>query len=57
LFQDLNEFALVGIDYNTLDPKHYKDVFTVPLNYKEAWYHSCPFQQKRWQEAITKELN
>ena len=40
-----------------LIPLQYKDQFYIPTNWDEAWYHECPFQQKMWREAITKELD
>jgi hypothetical protein len=38
-------------------PKHlYKDVFTVPKNFNEAWNHPCPFQRKLWREGFMLEF-
>ena len=53
IFHDVN---LLTVDYNTIDPTRYKDVFDVPTKYLDAWNHSCPFQRAKWRESITKEL-
>jgi len=44
------------VDYSKVDPSKYKDIFENPATFEEAWFHPCPFQRKKWREAITKEL-
>ena len=39
-----------------ISPSSYKDKYTVPRNFQEAWNHPDPFQRKKWREAITKEF-
>ena len=34
----------------------FKDKFEIPDSFDEAWNHKDEFQQKKWREAITKEL-
>jgi hypothetical protein len=54
LFQD---FGLSVIDIESLNPSQYKDVFSIPRNFNEAWNHVDPFQRKMWREAIMKEFD
>ena len=42
----LQEVMLTEEQINSLSPEQYKDHFTVPTTYEEAWNHPCPFQQK-----------
>ena len=57
-FEDV-DIGLSGsaIDPEQLDPSQYKDAFTNPASFEEAWHHPEPFQRKKWREAINKELN
>ncbi len=51
------EVGLTGsVRPEDLDPSKYKDEFTVPMTYDEAWNHPDPFQRSLWREAIRKEL-
>ena len=45
------------VDYEKVDPSKYKDIFEKPNSFEEAWNHPCPFQRKKWREAIQKEFN
>ena len=40
----------------SLKPEEYKDAFTNPNNFQEAWNHPCPFQREKWREGIRKEF-
>jgi Reverse transcriptase (RNA-dependent DNA polymerase) len=48
--------AFFMVDHNKIDPAKYKDIFSIPKNWQEAWNHPDPWLRKRWREAITKEL-
>jgi WD40 repeat protein len=50
------EFAFATIDYDSMPATQYKDAFTSPNTFHEAWNHSCPWQQKKWRLAVTKEV-
>jgi len=54
---DLAMTSMIDVDPTTLPPEHYKDQFTNPMTYDEAWSHSCPFQREKWREAIHKEFS
>ena len=54
---DIGSYADYGMSATDVDPSKYKDMFENPKTYDEAWNHPDPFQQERWREAITKELN
>ena len=54
--EELAMTASTNIDPSTLRPDQYKDHFTVPSNYDEAWDHPCPFQRNKWHTAIKLEL-
>jgi len=49
---DLAMTSMIDVDPTTLPPEHYKDQFTNPMSYDEAWNHSFPFQREKWIEAI-----
>jgi hypothetical protein len=51
---EVNDTALVEIDYEKVDPTKYRDIFKLPKTFEEAW-NECPFQRKMWRDAITKE--
>jgi len=65
---DFSEFAMMAIEkydlkvsltqaqFSKIPPEKYKDYFTVPDAWTEAWNHPCPFQRKLWRDAIQKEL-
>ena len=67
-YDDFSEFAMVAIEkydltvsltqnqFSTIPQEQYKDYFTVPETWNEAWNHPCPFQRKLWRDAIQKEL-
>jgi hypothetical protein len=38
-------------------PEQYKDVFTAPVKFQDAWDHPDPFQRKLWRAAINKEFS
>ena len=40
-----------------VDPAKYKDMFDNPTTFDEAWNHPCPFQRRKWREAIMKEFS
>ena len=44
------------IKHENLKPEQYKDYYTNPNNYEQAWDHEDPTQRKLWREAINKEL-
>ena len=44
------------IDYDQMDPTKLKDILENPDLFEEAWDHECPWQRKKWREAILKEL-
>jgi hypothetical protein len=48
--------AATDVDYSKVDPSTYKDIFTVPTTFEEAWNHPCPFQRERWRAGILKEM-
>jgi hypothetical protein len=48
--------AATGVDYSKVDPSTYKDIFTVPTTFEEAWNHPCPFHRERWRAGILKEM-
>jgi hypothetical protein len=52
---EINDTAMVEIDYEKVDPTTYRDIFKLPKTFEEAWNHECPFQRKMWRDAITKE--
>ena len=56
-----DELALAATDKPTnnelLKPEDYRDAFTAPTKYEEAWNHPDPFQRKSWREAIHKEFS
>jgi len=68
-YDDFLEFAVVAIEkydlkvsltqnqFSTIPQKQYKDYFTVPETWTEAWNHPCPFQRKLWRDAVQKELD
>ena len=39
-----------------INPSSYKDHFTIPLTFDDAWNHPDPFQRKKWREAIGTEF-
>jgi hypothetical protein len=39
------------------DPSEFKDKFTLPKNFEEAWFHPDPWLRTMWRKAITLELN
>ena len=45
------------LGYKRIDPLRYKDLFKNPDQFEEAWNHECPFQRKKWREAINKEFS
>jgi transposase InsO family protein len=48
--------AIENKDWDNVSPSRYKDIFTNPKNFQEAWHHPDPWQRKRWREAIRKEF-
>jgi len=68
-YDDFSEFAMVAVEkydlnvsltqdqFSTIPQEQYKDYFTVPETFNEAWNHPCPFQRKLWRNAIQKELD
>jgi hypothetical protein len=53
---DVTEVAFTNNDYDKVDPSKYNNMFSIPKSYQEAWNHPCPWQRKRWRDAITKEI-
>jgi len=63
---DFLEFAMMAVEkydlkasltqdqFSTIPQEQYKDYFTVPETFDEAWNHPCPFQRKLWRDAIKK---
>jgi hypothetical protein len=54
------ELALAALkvpDPAHLKPEQYKDVFTTPTTFREAWDHPDAFQKKYWRQAIKKEFS
>ena len=55
----MNDTAMAAtdkLDYSKVDPTTYKDIFTVPSTFEEAWNHPDPFQRERWRASISKEF-
>jgi hypothetical protein len=52
---EVNDTAMLEIDYEKVDPTTYRDIFKLLKTFEESWNHECPFQQKMWRGAITKE--
>jgi hypothetical protein len=44
------------MDPDKVPPSVYHDLFTAPEKFKDAWSHPNEWQQKKWCEAIIKEL-
>ena len=61
LYTELAERGFAAIDEaedpEKLDPTKYKYMFDAPNTFDEAWNHPDEFQQKKWREAIRKELD
>ena len=63
-FLEQAEFGLSSVDlerYKQMDPDKvppsvYHDLFTAPELFEQAWNHEDEWQQKKWHEAIIKEL-
>jgi len=63
-YDDFSEFAMMAVEkydlkvsltqdqFSTILQEQYKDYFTVPETFTEAWNHPCPFQRKLWRDAI-----
>jgi len=49
--------SLTQDQFSTIPQEQYKDYFTVPETFNDAWNHPCPFQRKLWRNAIQKELD
>ena len=49
--------AMMDPDPKQIKPEQYKDVFSVPTNFREAWDHPDPFQRNLWRDAIKKEFS
>jgi hypothetical protein len=49
--------ALKNPDAQHIKPEQYKDAFTNPVNFQEAYNHADPFQRNHWREAIKKEFS
>ena len=45
-----------SVDPTTIDPSKYKEMFTNPSCFDEAWNHPDPFQREKWRAAIEKEF-
>ena len=43
-------------EMENINPLSYKDNFTIPLTFDDAWNHPDPFQRKKWREAIGTEF-
>jgi hypothetical protein len=48
--------AFVAMDYDKLKPTEYKDKFTAPTTYDQAWNHPCPWQRAKWRDGIRDEI-
>jgi hypothetical protein len=42
--QTFLDMTLVVTDYDSVDSAWYKDIFTVPTKFEEAWNHPYPYQ-------------
>jgi hypothetical protein len=45
-----------GMDPDKIPPSLYRDLFTAPSTFEEAWNHPVEWLRKMWREAIMKEL-
>lgn len=50
------EFALLTVDYDKVSPTTYKDIFTAPNTFEEAWNHPCEWQRAKWRDGAHKEV-
>ena len=48
--------AIDGKDPEGIDPASYKDIYTNPTKFHEAWNNPDPFQRSKWRAAIVKEF-
>ena len=61
---ELHEFAMNAVDlkrYESMEkdkipPNVYRDLFTSPTKFNDAWNHPDPWQRLKWREAIIKEF-
>ena len=50
------EDDLPTINGEKIQPSRFKDVFTCPKTFRQAWDHPDPWQRERWRAAIRKEF-